>query len=335
MIKEALYYYFKDGVAYCTLCPHMCNISKNKRGICGVRKNNGKILVAETYNQACSISLDPIEKKPLYHFYPGSNILSIGSIGCNLKCVFCQNSEISQATPDNSGFLRQIIPLEIIAKAQQLNNNIGIAFTYNEPTVFYEYMFDVAELAKKNGFVTAMISNGFINQEPLEKIIPFMDSFNIDLKAFTDDFYKTQTKSHLSPVLQSLKTIRNNNKHLEITNLIIPGLNDNIKKFEEMISWIADNLGTETVLHLSKYFPRHKMAIRETPPETILDLYNIAINKLQYVYIGNINLNEGKDTICPKCKSVVISRSFYKTHIQNLDTKGCCKNCGKNIIKNI
>jgi pyruvate formate lyase activating enzyme len=235
-VKEASFYSADNGKIRCTLCPHNCIIHEGKRGICRVRKNDGGKLYSENFGQICSMNFDPIEKKPLYHFYPGSIIFSAGSLGCNLHCKFCQNWEISQTGIEEFGNLRTVAPEELINKALSRENNIGIAYTYNEPTVWYEFMIETAKLAQKEGLKNVMVTNGFINPEPLEELFPYMDAFSVDLKAFSNDFYKTVTSSRLDPVLTALKNIRNSGRHLEITNLVITDLNDNEKEFTEMIN---------------------------------------------------------------------------------------------------
>jgi pyruvate formate lyase activating enzyme len=335
MKKEALFYTNENTKVLCQLCPHECVVKDTELGVCGVRKNEKGIFITTNYGIASALGMDPIEKKPLYHFYPGKEILSLGSLGCNMKCVFCQNNEIAQTTVDDFSFSRKIIPEEIVEKASSLKNNIGIAFTYNEPSVYYEYMFDIAYLAKKENFKTAIISNGFINEKPLERLLPYSDAFNIDLKAFSENFYKKSTKSRLKPVLDRLIQIKKSNKHLEITNLVIPTLNDSKEEFRLMTSWISENLGRETVLHISKYFPRYKLDIEPTPIKTLLSFYNIAKESLNHVYLGNIAIPEGNDTFCPNCSERVISRTGYHINIIGLDEKGNCSNCGENVIINI
>jgi len=289
MQKEASYYNkLKENQVQCFLCPHHCIIKQGKRGLCKVRKNIEGILVSEVYGQLSAINIDPIEKKPLYQFHPQGIILSVGSIGCNLFCDFCQNCDISQSSVDEYPYLKYYDAEDVVGIATNYHSNIGIAYTYNEPTVWYEFMYDIAREAKKKNMKNVMISNGFINRKPLEDILPFMDAFNIDLKAFTEHFYTKLTKSHLLPVLETLKTIRQNKKHLELTNLIIPGWNDDEITFTEMIKWIKNELGEETILHLSRYSPRYKLAINATPLETLNNLKIIARKNLKYVYLGNI-----------------------------------------------
>ncbi len=296
-MKEASFYTSENGLISCNLCPHNCTIHDGKRGICRVRKNENGRLISESYGQICSMNFDPIEKKPLYHFFPGRIIFSAGSLGCNLHCKFCQNWEISQSGIEDFGNLRMASPPELINKALSRNNNIGIAYTYNEPTVWFEFMLETAKLAQKEGLKNVMVTNGFINQEPLEELFPYMDAFSVDLKAFNEEFYKTITASRLEPVLAALKMIRKSGRHLEITNLVITGTNDDEKEFTEMVNWIATELGRETVFHISRYFPMFKMDKETTSHEKLKNLYDIAREKLDYVYLGNLRTNESGQAI--------------------------------------
>ena len=334
-MKEALYFQSaEDTSVRCLLCPHKCSIANGKKGACNVRSNIEGRLVADTYRIISALHLDPIEKKPLYHFYPGSNILSVGSLGCNLGCTFCQNCEISQVDITGCIGLQDFTPEEIVSVAKDEDGNIGIAFTYNEPIIFYEYMLETARLAKANGLKTIMVSNGYINKDPLVELLPFIDAFNIDLKAFRDDFYRKQTGAKLGPVLNSLKTISEAGKHLEITNLIIPTLNDNRYVFKEMINWIRDELGQFTVLHLSRYFPHHKLHIESTPVDTLFEFYTLAKNQLPYVYLGNVASHNGCQTHCVICDEILINRKGYQLSREGITDDGCCIKCG-NLIPNL
>ncbi|UCG27864.1 MAG: AmmeMemoRadiSam system radical SAM enzyme [Bacteroidales bacterium] len=323
----------EDGTLSCLLCPHECTLHNDQRGNCGVRINRNGDLYPDNYGKVSALHFDPIEKKPLYHFFPGSQILSVGTFGCNLRCRFCQNYEISQAKAESFHRVSQYLPDELIQMAKSRRDNIGISFTYNEPTVWYEYMYDIARLSKQNNFYTAMVTNGFINKAPLEKLLPYMDAFNVDLKAFTEDFYRKYTSSRLDPVLESIARIRKAGKHLEITNLIIPGLNDDKKIFEKMIRWILNQTGKDTVLHLSRYFPMYKMTIRSTPVDTLEKLYHIARKYLNYVFFGNVGIDGmGKNTLCPDCGNIIIIREGYHTSKPGLGAGGTCSRCQKKII---
>lgn len=331
-MKIALFYQKLDNQkVQCHLCPHNCILSDGKLGVCGVRRNTSGDLYAETYEKVSAIHFDPIEKKPLYHFFPGKTILSIGSVGCNLSCSFCQNCDISQTIVDDFSWFKHYSVGEIIDIAINRKDNAGISFTYNEPTIHYEYMLEIATEIKMKKIYSVMVSNGFINPDPLKKLIPVMDAFNIDLKAFTEEFYKKQTKSDLKPVLDTLKLINESGRHLEITNLVIPTLNDDPLTFGKMIDWIYKELGEYSILHLSRYFPHHKMTITGTPLSTLERLFNIAKEKLHYVYLGNVPGSEGQNTSCPYCQNLLISRSGYFTSVTGITGEGKCRNCGGKI----
>jgi len=298
-----------------------------------VRRNVDGKLIAENYGLVSAMHVDPVEKKPLYHFYPGRPILSLGTAGCNLHCVFCQNWEISQATVDEIP-LRHLSPAEAVQAAKQTAENIGIAYTYNEPVIWYEYVKDTALLAREEGLKNVMVTNGYVNPEPLEDLISFTDAFSVDLKGFNDHFYKKYTRSRLQPVLEALKVIRSSGRHLEITNLVIPELNDNEEEFEAMTDWIAGELGRETILHISRYFPAWKLHNAPTPVSTLQKFFDIASRKLDYVYVGNVaGTGAGQDTVCPKCGHTVIRRTGYTTRITGLDEEGKCVYCGKKIAE--
>ncbi len=335
-MKPAKYYElsYRDQVK-CNLCPHHCIIGEGKTGICRIRKNIDGELFLDTYGMVSSIGFDPIEKKPLYHFYPGRDIFSIGNFGCNLRCKFCQNYQISQDVPDDIDLSKKYDPGELVKMARTKKSNIGIAYTYNEPTVWYEYMMDIAEIAKKQGLKNVMVSNGFINEQPLAEALEVMDAFNVDLKAFTEDFYRTQTISKLEPVKASLKQIKASGRHLEITNLLITGHNDDPKVFLDMVNWIADELGEETVLHLSRYFPTYKMSAPPTQPGVLENFYNLAKGRLKHVYLGNLSTSAGQHTHCSHCDRIVIDRSRYNTWLKGLDDKGSCSNCGQQVIEHM
>jgi pyruvate formate lyase activating enzyme len=331
-MKIALFYDKLDGSkVQCHLCPHNCIISEGKLGTCGVRRNRDGDLYSETYEKVSAIHFDPIEKKPLYHFLPGKIILSIGSVGCNLSCNFCQNCDISQVTVDDFSWFKHYAVGDIVELAVSRNGNTGVSYTYNEPSIHYEYVLEIATEIKKRKMFNVMVSNGFINKEPLQKLLPVIDAFNIDLKAFTDEFYKKLTRSSLSPVLNTLKLINESGNHLEITNLVIPSLNDDTQTFRKMIDWIYKELGENTVLHLSRYFPHYKMTIAGTPISTLERLYNIAREKLHYVYLGNVVGSNGQNTYCPTCNNMIIGRSGYFISVTGVDEDGKCKKCRKTI----
>jgi pyruvate formate lyase activating enzyme len=270
----------------CQLCPHRCKIQENKAGICSVRENHGGILIATSYGQISSIALDPIEKKPLYMFKPGKMILSIGSYGCNLRCPFCQNSEISLEYENRRSNVKFLTPTDVVmlAKETECDGNIGIAYTYNEPFVGYDFMRDTAQLAHASGLCNIIVTNGYINEEPLEAILPVIDAMNIDLKSYSDDFYKK-----VGGDLQTVKnTIALSHKHchIEVTMLVIPGENEDDVK--ELALWLS-SIDREIPLHLSRFYPRYKYDNKiPTPKETLLNMRDIAKNYLKNVFLGNV-----------------------------------------------
>ena len=332
-MTEALFYSkHQDNRIICRLCPHECSIANGKHGICRVRKNIDGVLISENFGKLSAIHLDPIEKKPLYHYYPGSHILSVGSVGCNMQCQFCQNCEISQSGVAGFPALKSYLPRDIVELAARTHNNLGIAYTYNEPTVFYEFMLEISALVSANNLRNVVVTNGFIAEEPFQKLLEYADAFNIDLKSFEDDFYRKYTHSALEPVKKSLVRVRKSGRHLEITNLIIPGLNDDEAIFREMVKWIAGELGPATVLHLSRYFPRHRMTIESTPLKLLEKNYFIAREFLTYVYMGNVAGGEGQDTYCAGCKSLAIERRGYQIVLRGVAANGSCIHCGQHIV---
>jgi pyruvate formate lyase activating enzyme len=331
---EALYYSKIDNHKIkCELCPHNCVVKNNQFGICNVRVNKNGKLISQNYEVVSSMGFDPIEEKPLYHYFPGSEILSIGSLGCNLQCEFCQNWQISQTSVEDFNRKNQIFKSDkIIDLALSKEKNVGIAYTYNEPTVFFEFMLEIAKKAKHYELKNVMVTNGFINQEPLNELNKYIDAYSVDLKAFNDKFFIKYTKSQLEPVKETLINIVKAGKYLEITNLVIPGLNDNLEEFEQMIKWINENLGKDIVLHISKYYPTYKLKIEPTSIETMLELYNIANKYLDYVFLGNVLLSEGSNTHCPNCNEIILKRTGYLTRKHAVNSAGDCIKCGTHIL---
>jgi len=320
-----------DEKLKCILCPHSCLISPGGRGVCGVRENRGGEVLPVTYGVISGFALDPIEKKPLYHFFPCSSILSVGSYGCNLKCDFCQNFHISQDVHPDSP--RHMSPEELVRHALKAPGNSGLAYTYNEPVIWYEYVIDCAGLASAKGLHNVMVTNGYVNSGPLAELIKVIDAFNIDLKAFSKEFYRRFTGATLAPVLETIKMVASSGRHLEITTLIIPGLNDSADEMRREAEWIALNAGRHVPLHLSRYFPMYRRSNPPTPPETILRLKEIADEYLDFVYTGNLaGSDSGSDTLCPTCHSVVVSRAGYNTKVTGLSDDGRCTTCNEKIM---
>ncbi len=323
-MKESRYYEeMGNGVVRCTICPHNCIIKIGRKGFCQAIQNFDGKLFSINYGQITAIHLDPIEKKPLYHYRPGSLILSIGSFGCNFRCGFCQNHTISMGKEYD---VVHRSPKQIVEKAIALRPNIGIAYTYNEPIIFFEFMRDIAIEAKNNNLDNILVSNGFINKEPLNEISPLLDAANIDLKAFNNEFYEKITRGKLNDVLNTIEILYDNNVHLEITHLLIQGFNDNIKEFKKMIKWIAA-IDKTIPLHISRYYPAYKFTASATNASLIKHYADVAKEVLDYVYIGNVAYVD-RNTYCPKCHHLVLRRDpYYESYIVN----GKCENCGADI----
>lgn len=311
----------------CYLCPKECMIFEDGHGFCKVRKNIDGVIYSLNYGYPVGFNIDPIEKKPLYHFYPGERILSIGCYGCNLDCEGCQNSSIARDFDINKK-IYFISPKQVV----NICKNKGIkmiAFTYTEPTVFFEYMYDIARLCKLAGIKTVMVSNGYIKSESILKLIKYIDAFNIDLKYFDCIKYRKYCKGELSNVLQTLKIIYDSCKWLEITNLIIDGLSDDMIMIEDMCRWIKKNLSKDVPIHFSAFYGMRKMQDhKETRLETLKKIKKIALKHLDHVYLGNVN--EKNNTVCKGCKKILIKRDIYKIYIEK-DFSGYC-DCGQ-IIK--
>jgi len=325
-LKEALYYkQVPVGKARCLLCPHRCMISNNKTGRCRVRQNINGTLYTKIYGQVSSYGLDPVEKKPLYHFYPGKRIFSIGSWGCNFKCTFCQNWQISQQEAHGEKF-----SVEDIAGIASDNGSIGIAYTYNEPLIWYEFVLDCAKAVRASGMKNVLVTNGFISEEPLTELLPYIDAMNIDLKAGSESFYREVCDGQLEPVMRTIKAAHAAGCHVELTTLLIPTLNDRMDEIREMAQWIA-SVSPHIPLHYSRYFPNYKMNIDPTPVDFMLAACEAASKELYHVYLGNVDtLVTGENTICPHCKSVIIERNYPDARITAMNGNKCA-NCGEEI----
>lgn len=302
-MKQALFYERKKDFIQCTLCPRYCKIKENKFGNCKVRKNINNKLISLVYGYPVALNLDPIEKKPLYHFLPFTKSLSLGTYGCNLHCLNCQNFEISQ---DYKELKKYIEPKEIVNLAIK-HNCPSISYTYTEPVIAFEYVLDIMKLAKKSKIKNIIVSNGHINREPLLEWCKYLDATNIDFKSINDNFYKSICQASLKPVLETLKILIKKNIWLELTTLIIPNKNDSLKEMEKMAKWIKTNLSKNTPLHLSRFFPMYKLNINPTPIKKLEQLHKIASKYLNYVYMGNVS-NNRVNTYCSKCNNLLISR---------------------------
>jgi len=317
-----------DGRIQCDLCPRECRLHEGQRGFCFVRAREGDRIILTTYGRSSGFCLDPIEKKPLAHFYPGTSVLSFGTAGCNLGCTFCQNWDISKAR-EYDRLADQASP-ELIALAAKRLGAESVAFTYNDPTIFAEYAIDVARACHAHGVKTVAVTAGYICAEPRRELYSVIDAANVDLKGFTEDFYFKVTGAHLASVLETLVYLkRETTVWLELTTLLIPGYNDSEKEIAEETQWIARELGPDVPLHFSAFHPDYKMlGVPPTPPETLRRARARAMQEgLRYVYVGNVHDREGDATYCPSCGEAVITRDWYEILEYRLDAQGHCR-CG-------
>lgn len=318
-----------DGRIQCDLCPRDCKLKDGQRGACFVRMRQHDQIVLTTYGRSSGFCIDPIEKKPLNQFYPGSSVLSFGTAGCNLACKFCQNWDISKSR-DMDRLMDQASPETIAISAQQ-HGCKSVAFTYNDPVIFIEYAMDVADACHKRGIKTVAVTAGYIHQQARNDFFAKIDAVNVDLKAFSDDFYYKLTGSHLQPVLDTLSYIKHQtDAWLEITTLLIPGKNDSDEEITAMSQWIKKELGSDVPLHFSAFHPDHKMQdTPATPAATLIRARQIALKQgLHYVYTGNVHNIEGDSTYCPECQRLLIERDWYQINQYHLTKDGHCPDCG-------
>jgi pyruvate formate lyase activating enzyme len=318
------------GIVQCGLCPRRCRVPTGKRGFCRVRENRNGEYFSLVYGNPAAIHLDPIEKKPFFHVLPSSGSFSVATAGCNLHCKFCQNWEISQAKPEEI-YSYEVSPDMVVLQALEMGAR-SVAYTYTEPTVFYEFMLDTARLAANAGLLNVMHSNGFINPLPLQELYPLLDAANIDLKGFTETFYRELCEGQRNPVLETLKTLKRNKVHLEITNLLIPTRNDAMETIRQMCRWIRTELGPDTPLHLTRFYPLYKLkSLPPTPVSTLEQARSVAQEEgLEYVYIGNVPGHPGANTVCPNCGKMIIRRAGFMV-VENEVDEGTCSYCGASI----
>lgn len=332
MIKEAmLYRSLEEKKVSCFLCHHRCEIADSKFGICGVRQNREGKLYTHVFGEVIAAHVDPIEKKPLYHFLPGTTSFSIATIGCNFRCPFCQNWQISQATKrdDKSVQGSDFLPKEVVLEAKSRGCR-SISYTYTEPTIFFEYAYETAKLAKKEGMANIFVTNGYMTPEALETIHPYLDACNVDLKSFKEEFYREICRAHLEPVLESIRLMKKLNIWVEVTTLVVPGQNDGEEELSQIVRFIHD-LDPDIPWHISRFHPDYQFTdARPTPLETLRRAYAIGKeNGLRYIYIGNV-LGESEDTLCPHCQRTLIQRQGY--FIGQNKVKGTtCPFCGGQI----
>ena len=330
-MKEAMFYKTKpDAAVQCVLCPRHCFIKEGMSGFCRARKNVGGKLYAMTYGRPVSPSIDPIEKKPFFHFYPGLKTYSFCTLGCNFNCLFCQNWQISQASPEDMS-VPYVSPERIVSQCE-LNGLKCISYTYTEPTVFFEYAYDTAVIAKRAGLLNAFVSNGYIEEAPLRKIAPYLDAMNMDFKANQEQYKKYCGADAYEAVKRTARLCMELNIHLEITTLIVPGMNDDPDTVRDIAIFIRDELGKKVPLHLSRFHPHYKMLeAKPTPIETLVQAKKVAEDVgLHYVYMGNVP-GEGEDTKCPNCKAIIIKRSGFTVLEYRLLDEHRCPECGKKV----
>ncbi len=332
MKKKAMLFEKKsDKKIHCMLCAHNCKIPEGKFGFCNVRENIEGELYSHVYGKLIAEHVDPIEKKPLYHFLPGSRAYSIATPGCNLRCSFCQNWQISQVTKNKRKDFnsRYIEPEKVVEKALRYNCK-SISYTYTEPTIFFEYAYDVAKIAKEKGLKNTFVTNGYMTDKALEKISPYLDAANLDIKSFRDDFYKKICKARLQPVLDSIKKMKELGIWIEVTTLVVPEQNDSNEELNDIADFIS-SVGTEIPWHISRFHPDYNYNDSyPTPIKTVQKAYDIGKKHgLKYVYLGNI-LDE-KDTVCSNCGNVLIKRDYMKGTITNIDNEGKCSKCGTEV----
>lgn len=331
-MKEAKFYErIGDNKIRCNLCPWHCIIEEGRRGICGTRENKNGKLYALNYGKITALAIDPIEKKPLFHWYPGSPILSISTFGCNLQCPWCQNWHISRASLEEAIY-EERSPEEIVSLTKRYNVPF-IAYTYNEPFIWYEYIYDVASLARKEGIKNVFVTNGFIEKEPLEDLISYIDAANVDIKAFKKDTYLKIIKGKLEPILENVVYMYSKGVHVETTYLIVPGINDSYEEIREFARWQVENLGPDSPIHFSRFFPHYKMThVPPTDVEVLIKARKIAMEEgVRYVYIGNVPGHEGENTYCPSCGRLLVRRIGFEILDWNLTEDMRCKFCGEKI----
>ena len=308
----------------CELCPRHCVIRPGSRGFCGHRANEDGALIAAEYGRVAALGIDPIEKKPLYHFHPGAVILSAGANGCNLACKFCQNWHLS------GGHARaDFLAPASLAPRGAAGGSIGVAFTYNEPTIWFEYILDNARLLREQGLAVVLVTNGYLEPEPWDELCQWVDAMNVDVKG-DDEFYRGLTGGRLAPVRRNVEAAHRAGVHIEVTNLLVTGANDRPEQIGEMVEWLAD-LSTDIPLHLSRYFPQHEWTAPATPTDTMLAAWELARSRLPFVYVGNISFFGSVDTVCPASDRPVIKRLGYRVDRLALTRANTCSHCGAHL----
>ena len=329
--REAMFYTkLADGQVRCKICPRKCVIAPGRRGLCGIRQNAAGTLYMIAYGKPCALGVEPIEKAPFFHFIPGTRRLVLATVGCVLRCRFCQNWNISQAVFEDVRHY-DLSPEAVVDAALKAKVE-SICFTFTEPVVFYEYMYDIAKLARAKGLKTSMVSSGYIETAPLKELLTVLDAVKIDLKSFNEKFYEEMAAADLQPVLEAIKTIKASGRWLEIVNLVIPGRNDAPKELEAMCRWIKDNVGADVPVHFTRFFPAYRLLTTPpTPVGTLTKAFAIAkAAGLRHVYVGNVPGHPLENTVCPKCGKTVIERQGFVIAANHLKS-GRCPHCGEKL----
>ncbi|MFO7911391.1 MAG: AmmeMemoRadiSam system radical SAM enzyme [Desulfotignum sp.] len=335
MIKEAMLYEKpedrEDNRVHCFLCSHHCRISDTKFGVCRVRQNRGGVLYTHVYGETIAMNIDPVEKKPLYHFLPGSRSFSVATKGCNFQCGFCQNWQISQTSKDGSGLSGTPFPPADIVHRAKKEGCQSIAYTYTEPTIFFEYAYDTAALASQEGIYNVFVTNGYMTPEAIKTIHPYLDGANVDLKSFQDDFYRKTCNGKLQPVLDTIRLMRNLDIWVEVTTLVVPGQNDNPAELKDIAQFIAD-VDTDIPWHISRFHPDYKVSDGgATPVQTLQKAKSLGRDAgLKYIYVGNV-MGEDRDTDCPKCGETLIRREHFAPNQIRVTDDSTCPGCGEHI----
>ncbi len=332
-MEAYLYEALEDNQVKCNLCSHRCLIKDGRRGLCSVRENQAGKLQTLVYGKLIARHVDPIEKKPLFHFLPGSLSYSIATVGCNLRCRFCQNADIAQMPTDHKGMITgNTVSPEKVVKAAAKSGCRSISYTYTEPTVFFEFAYDTAKIAHRRGMRNVFVTNGYMTSEALEMINPYLDAANVDLKAFSNHYYKKMCGARLQPVQETLRNMKALGIFVEVTTLIVPGLNDDRTELQELAAFIVDDLGADTPWHISRFHPTYKLSDRSaTPVETLIAAREIGMwAGLKYVYTGNVPGHTGENTFCPACGEIVMERwGFQVGAVRIKDDR--CAGCGVKI----
>jgi pyruvate formate lyase activating enzyme len=322
-LHEALYYVKKEHAVQCQLCPQFCRLKAGEIGLCGVRREEDGKLYTLNYGLCAAMAMDPIEKKPLYHFYPGRDVLSVGTVGCNLSCGFCQNWHLARSAPGVE--TTHLSPVELAAMLDhyEKHNPIGVAYTYSEPGMWYEYVLETAKEVRCRGYKNVLVTNGFLNKEPLSELLPYIDAFNIDVKSFQDAYYRDHCAGRLEPVLRYVEMAAAAS-HVELTYLVVPTLNDSVEDIRRFADWVAA-INPAIPVHFSRYYPQHKFTLPPTPVSVMENVRDLAMEKLHHVYLGNLPGHDGAHTYCTQCGEKVIERNGY--NIQSHLKDNACPSC--------